>query len=66
MNTDEDREVIANKTMEQVLSLKSKIEEIQDVQRRGEIDLVNHELNSEAKRDSEEDVSDEDAENGQG
>lgn len=32
------------KAIEQVLNLKSKIEEIQDVQRRGEIDQVNHDM----------------------
>ena len=30
-----------------MLSLKTKIEEIQDVHRKGEIDLANHELNNE-------------------
>lgn len=34
----------ATKTIEQVLSLKSKIEEIQDVQRKGEIEQVNHDM----------------------
>ena len=43
----ETRELDGTKTIEQVLNLKTKIEEIQDVHRKGEIDLANHELNHE-------------------
>ena len=42
----ETRELDGTKTVEQVLSLKAKIEEIQEVHRKGEIDLANHELNN--------------------
>lgn len=40
----ETKELDVNNTIAQVLSIKSKIEEIQDVQRKGEIDQVNHDI----------------------
>lgn len=43
----------ATKAIEQVLSLKSKIEEIQDVQRKGEIDQVNHDMQNSNDNDKE-------------
>lgn len=48
----------ATKTIEQVLSLKSKIEEIQDVQRKGEIEQVNHDMQISADSDKENKESD--------
>lgn len=47
-----------SKAMEQVLSLKSKIEEIQDVQRKGEIEQVNHDMQSRIDSDKENKDSD--------
>lgn len=43
------KELDVNKTIEQVASLKSKIEEIQDVQRKGEIDQVFHDMQQETE-----------------
>lgn len=43
----------ATKAIEQVLNLKSKIEEIQDVQRKGEIDQVNHDMQNSNDNDKE-------------
>ena len=58
------RDPNVTRTLEQVMSLKSKIEEIQNVQRKGEIDLVNHELNSDSSSEDIKDAgSDEDKEN---
>jgi len=48
----------ATKTMEQVLSLKSKIEEIQDVQRKGEIEQVNHDMQTSSDSEKENKESD--------
>ncbi|XP_046652792.1 chromosome-associated kinesin KIF4-like [Daphnia pulicaria] len=48
----------ATKTIEQVLSLKSKIEEIQDVQRKGEIEQVNHDMQTSNDSDKENKESD--------
>jgi hypothetical protein len=48
----------ATKTIEQVLSLKSKIEEIQDVQRKGEIEQVNHDMQTYNDSDKENKESD--------
>ncbi|EFX89985.1 hypothetical protein DAPPUDRAFT_232248 [Daphnia pulex] len=48
----------ATKTIEQVLSLKSKIEEIQDVQRKGEIEQVNHDIQTSNDSDKENKESD--------
>ena len=45
----ETKEFDVNKTIEQVTSLKSKIEEIQDVQRKGEIDQVYHDMQQETE-----------------
>ena len=45
----ETKELDVNKTIEQVTSLKSKIEEIQDVQRKGEIDQVYHDMQQETE-----------------
>lgn len=47
------RDPEATKTIEQVLSLKTKIEEIQDVQRRNEIDQNNHDMLSNNEADKE-------------
>lgn len=43
----------ATKAIEQILSLKLKIEEIQDVQRKGEIDQVNHDMQNSDDNDKE-------------
>lgn len=50
------------KAIEQVLSLKSKIEEIQDVQRKGEIDQVNHDMQTSNEENKENSDKDSDAE----
>ena len=52
----------ATKAIEQVMGLKCKIEEIQSIQRKGEIDLLNHELNkgNDSGRKEEEDDGDDD------
>lgn len=48
------------RAIEQVLSLKSKIEEIQDVQRKGEIEQVNHDMQISNENDKE-NLSDKDS-----